>query len=81
MARNISNAPKIRQVLDCASPLALSAGHTKSVEGESGGGPPHSKTLRAKRRPAPISELPTSIFLARVFMAILSIRGNGADVA
>jgi tetratricopeptide (TPR) repeat protein len=44
-------------VLECASPLALSGGmagseESSASEGKSGGGPPHSKTLRAVRERA-----------------------------
>jgi len=44
-------------VLDCASPLALSealagADHPSASDGKSGGGPPHSKTLREVRERA-----------------------------
>jgi deoxyribonuclease V len=42
------NLPNCRQVLDCASPLALS-GNEMPVK--SGGGSPHSKTLRGKADP------------------------------
>jgi len=42
------NHPPFRQVLDCASPLALLDGHRA---GESGRGLPHSKTLARKSTP------------------------------
>jgi hypothetical protein len=41
--------PNFREVLDCASPLALL---DEARQGKSGGGPPHSKTL-ARRRQIP----------------------------
>ena len=82
------NRPNCRQVLDCASPsafaarqsaaparrrLALSAGRTKSVEGESGRGLPHSRTLRVLHPPSSIlvaSERSEGGFHSRVFISM-----------
>jgi hypothetical protein len=51
------NPPNRRQVLDCASPLALS--HSSRME--SGGGPPHSNTLPRPPLQPPLLDLPRSM--------------------